>query len=341
MKNIVIILFIIVLIFGCNSKKENREDYESTSFVENLPDSVYLMSYFKSPAQHLFYAYSTDGLNWVDINNSEPVFKAFDESVAIRDPYLKRITHNGKTKFHLIHTWGWSHPAIFHWESDDLIDWKATNGTANTEDAKIFVMDGKNGNLSSENAWAPEFSYDATNGTFYIYWASDYHDGYFRHHYTTTKDWLTFTPSRIYFDPGFTTIDMTILPYGGTYYAFYKDERNGEKKIRLATSSSLNPNVEKFEGTKELFSGYPEEVEGPEVFKAIGENKWFLYWDRFIGDKGISFATATAENLKEWSLIPDENVTNPSEVKHGSVEIISKDELSKVLHHFEGGKYQK
>lgn len=88
-------------------------------------DSVYLMSYFKASAQHLFYAYSRDGKTWTDINGSRPVFNAYDDEVWLRDPYLHRVTHNGKTKFHLIHTWGWDHPALFHWESDDLIHWTA------------------------------------------------------------------------------------------------------------------------------------------------------------------------------------------------------------------------
>ena len=77
-------------------------------------DSVYLMSYFKASAQHLFYAYSRDGKTWTDINGSRPVFNAYDDEVWLRDPYLHRVTHNGKTKFHLIHTWGWDHPALFH-----------------------------------------------------------------------------------------------------------------------------------------------------------------------------------------------------------------------------------
>ena len=35
----------------------------STPPVNQLPDSVYLMAYFTSPAQHLFYAWSVDGLH--------------------------------------------------------------------------------------------------------------------------------------------------------------------------------------------------------------------------------------------------------------------------------------
>ena len=297
-------------------------------------DSVYLMSYFKGSAQKLFYAYSEDGLKWTDINFNEPVFDAYNSDINIRDPYLKRVTHNGETKFHLVHTMGWSNPCIFHWESTDLIHWTTTNGSTKTNDAKIYVMDGKNGNAKADNAWAPEFTYDPDTETFYIYWASDTGIDKQVHYYCTTKDWLTFTPSDIYFDPSFSTIDMTIYFHEGVYYGFYKDERNGHKRILLATSTSLDPAIDTFEGTKILFQGYNVEVEGPEIFKAIGEDRWYLYWDKFINDQGVSYATTTDLSSKEWTMIPDSETQDPTGVKHGSVEIISKDELTMVLKHF-------
>ena len=79
-----------------------------------IPDRVYLMAYFTSPAQHLFYAWSTDGLNWKEANGGKPVFSAYDENICLRDPFLNRVTRDGKDTYHLVHTWGWDNPAIFH-----------------------------------------------------------------------------------------------------------------------------------------------------------------------------------------------------------------------------------
>ncbi len=296
-------------------------------------DSVYLMSYFKASAQHLFYAYSRDGKTWTDINGSRPVFNAYDDEVWLRDPYLHRVTHNGKTKFHLIHTWGWDHPALFHWESDDLIHWTAANGGTRTDDGKIMLMDGHDGGPVSPNAWAPEFTYDGQTGTFYLYWSSRIGDRQV-HHYCTTKDWLTFSTPAVYFDPGFTAIDMTILKEGDTYYAYYKDERNGEKTIRCATSKSLDPRVQRFEGSTPLLPSRYIEVEGPEVFPAMGGKGWFLYFDKFNGDRGVSYTGCTDPSQHKWYPIPDDEIRNPTEVKHGSVEIISTAELEKLLEHF-------
>ena len=296
-------------------------------------DSVYLMSYFKGSSQHLFYAYSRDGRTWTDINGSRPVFNAYDDKVWLRDPFLRRVIHEGKTKFHLVHTWGWDNPGLFHWESEDLIHWTAANGGTDTESGKIMLMDGKKGGPESPNAWAPEFTYDEATGTFYLYWSSRIGDRQV-HHYCTTKDWLHFSVPAVYFDPGFTAIDMTILKHGGTYYAYYKDERNGEKTIRCATSKSLDPDVQRFEGSTPMLPSRYVEVEGPEVFPAIGGKGWFLYFDKFNGDKGISYTRCTDPAQHKWYPVADKDVKNPTAVKHGSVEIISEQELEKILKAF-------
>jgi hypothetical protein len=41
---------------------------------------------------------------------------------------------------------------------------------------------------------------------------------------TTTKDFKTFSPTRLFFDPGFSTIDATMVQAGGKYHLIFKDE---------------------------------------------------------------------------------------------------------------------
>ncbi|MDE7436905.1 MAG: glycoside hydrolase family 43 protein [Muribaculaceae bacterium] len=302
--------------------------------VELENDSVYLMSFFKPSDQHLFYAWSEDGLHWKDINDGGAVFNAYDNSTALRDPFAARVTRNGKSKFHLVHTWGWDHPAIFHWESDDLINWKATDGTTNPESAKIWLMDGKNGRPTAPNAWAPEFFYEPEEDLFYIYWASRQTiDGRQQevHHYCTTRDWREFSEPEVLFYPGYTAIDLTVLKYGDTYYGFYKDERDGKKCIMARTSKSLNPNVDKFDNEVNLFPTYKTLVEGPETFPLIGGGGYMMYYDKFNDSSGLSYATTADPSTLSWTQIPDSEVTNPTGVRHGSVQIISRDELAKIL----------
>lgn len=299
--------------------------------TDQLPDSLYLMAYFTSPAQHLFYAWSADGLNWQQANGGEPVFTAYDDSVWMRDPYLNRVTRQGKDTYHLVHTWGWDHPAIYHWQSDDLVNWTAADGGTTTESGRIYVTDGRDQRPASTNAWAPEFTYVPEEDLFYVYWSSRVDDRQL-HYVTTTRDWLTFSTPRPLFDPGFTAIDLTVVREGDTFYGYYKDERNGEKTILEATTRSLNPTVEKFDGHKRILpADYSIEVEGPTVFRKIGGDGYIGYFDKFNGDAGLSFMQCTDLKKGNWQLIPDSEVTNVPDVKHGSVTIISRQQLLPLL----------
>lgn len=296
-----------------------------------IPDSVYLMAYFTSPAQHLFYAWSTDGLHWQEANGGDAVFTAYDDKVWMRDPYLNKVTRHGTTTYHLVHTWGWDNPAIFHWQSDDLIHWTAADGGTTTDSGKIYVMDGKEGRPEAPNAWAPEFTYVPEEDMFYIYWSSRV-DNRQLHYVTSTRDWLTFTTPRPLFDPGFTAIDLTVVPEDGLFYGFYKDERNGKKTILCATTSNLDPAVDVFNGTSRMLpDDYNIEVEGPTVFRRIGGNGYIGYFDKFNGDAGLSYMQCTSLAKGDWQLIPDANTHNVPEVKHGSVVVISREELLPLL----------
>lgn len=303
----------------------------STPPVNQLPDSVYLMAYFTSPAQHLFYAWSVDGLHWQQLNEGKSIFTAYDDAVWMRDPYLNRVTRNGKTTYHLVHTWGWDNPAIFHWQSDDLIHWCAADGGITTDSGKIFVMNGVGGNPTAPNAWAPEFTYVPEEDLFYVYWSSRV-DNRQLHYVTTTHDWLSFTTPRPLFDPGFTAIDLTVVREGCTFHGYYKDERNGKKTILYATTRSLNPEVDTFKGVARVLpDNYLIEVEGPTVFPKIGGGGYIGYFDKFNGDAGLSFMQCTTLADGDWQLIPDAHTENVPEVKHGSVVIISRDELLRLL----------
>ena len=294
------------------------------------PDSLYLMAYFKSPAQHLFYAVSEDGLNWREANGGNPVFCAFDESVWMRDPFLQKVERGGKTTYHLVHTWGWDNPAIFHWESDDLVNWHATGGGRDTESGKVYVMDGRDGRPEAPNAWAPEFTYVPEEDMFYVYWSSRVNDRQV-HYVSRTRDWKEFTVAQVMFDPGMTAIDLTVVPCGGRFYGFYKDERNGRKTILRAEASSLDPAVDGLKGVEFVLpEDYPEEVEGPSVFPRIGGKGWIGYFDEFNGDKGLGFAYID-DLTKPWEIIPKTRVTNVPDVKHGSVIIVSRSEAQGVL----------
>lgn len=295
----------------------------------DIPDQVYLMAYFKT--EKLYYAYSYDSLKWTDINSGNPVFNAHNNSIRLRDPFIKRVTHDGETKFHLVHTKGWDNKQILHWESDDLINWESASGHQSSHQAELDVM----GGTSSPNAWAPEFFYDEANAKYYVFWTSRNFDGVGRERilYTTTTDWINYAPPQVYFDPGFAVIDLTIAEKDGTYYGYYKRETGGhrDRHTLLATSSSLDPAVDAFSGTQDILPSV-RGVEGPETIKLIGQDKWLLFYDFFAF--GGYWGASRSDNLTDWSPLPKSEVSFPSGARHGSVEIISRDELTALLNHY-------
>ena len=263
----------------------------------------YLMAYF-GPAEKLFYAVSDDARTWKALNDGRPVF---DAKVRLRDPFVQRV----KDKFHLVHTKGWDHPVIFHWESTDLIHW--TGGPITVVEA------------SGKRAWAPEFFYCASKDLFYVFWASIY-DGHNAIHYVTTNDWTDITPARsaLYYDIGIHDIDLTIVEHEGTYYGFHKpgdvDDRMGN---RLSTVTSLDPKKDSFADDghgEEVLPGQIRPTEGPEVIRLIGRDKWLIYGDPFRSPMQAWETT----DLAHYTKIA---VSTPAGAKHCSMIAITQKEL--------------
>jgi len=228
------------------------------------PHTAYLMAYF-GPQEKLFYAWSRDARQWTALNGGRPVF---DAGVRLRDPFVQRVND----KFHLVHTKGWDHPTIFHWESTDLINWQG---------GPIDVVPAER-----KRAWAPEFFYDKAAGLFYVFWASIF-QGHNAMHVVTTRDWTDITPERaqVYYDIGIHDIDLTIVALNGVYYGFHKpgdvDDRMGN---RLSVSPTLDPKTNTFAQGKPgkiVFNGQTKPTEGPEVIRLIGQDTWYVYGDPF------------------------------------------------------------
>ena len=257
--------------------------------------SAYLMAYF-GPEEKLFYAVSDDARHWQALNGGKPVFAP---EARLRDPYLHRV----KGTFHLVHTKGWDHPTIFHWESTDFVHW-AGGPIDVVEPAKV-------------RAWAPEFFYVPSEDLFYVHWAS-IHDGHNAIHYVTTKDWTDITPARsaVWYNLGIHDIDLTIVEYEGTYYGFHKpgdvDDRMGN---RLATVKSLDPKKDSFARAgygRDVLPDQTRPIEGPEVIRLIGEDRWYIYGDPFRSPLEAWETT----NFIDFTKI---DVTTPEGAKHGSM----------------------
>ncbi|MCT4589373.1 MAG: glycoside hydrolase family 43 protein [Carboxylicivirga sp.] len=286
---------------------------QSCSFIKRDAEkeyTAYIMPYFKSSSEKLHLAYSYDAKNWTALNNNEPVF---DSGVRLRDPFVNRV--NGK--FHLVHTKGWDHPTIFHWESDDLINWKGGG---------IDVVDS-----SMVRAWAPEFFYCDKEEVFYVYWASVV-NGHNVMRYLKTKDWKNISndQSKLYYDIGTSSIDLTIVKHDDLYYGFHKAAMTEDRKgNRMYVSPTLDPDHPDFTFGKD---GYGEVVlpnetkptEGPEVVKLIGQDKWYIYGDPFRS----ALEAWETDDFKTFTKI---DVTSPQDAKHCSFVAVTDEELQALI----------
>ena len=279
----------------------------------NSAYTAYLMAFFMENDQKLYYAYSRNAQDWTALNNRKFIL---DAKVDLRDPYIARV----KDTFHLVHTHGWDHPDIYHWQSKDLIYW---------EGGPIQVV-----NNDKKRAWAPEFVYAEEEDVFYVFWAS-LHNNYNAIHYTTTTNWADITPeeSAIYYDIGMDNIDLTITKRNGVYYAFHKPgSLQDNMGISMMTSPTLNPNKKEFGfgkngiGTEPL-PGMVKPIEGPETIKLINEDKWLIYADPFFNN----FMVWETTDFVQFAKIP---VSAPRGSKHCSMLPITEDELNHLLQQY-------
>ena len=265
--------------------------------LDLLPKQCYLFAHFNDwGADGLHLAWSLDGYQWEPLNGGQSVLiSELGPTNLMRDPCLLRAPDG---VFHLVWTMAWGGNSIGHATSSDLIHWSAQQA--------IPVMEAETNTL---NCWAPEIYWDESQQDFLLIWASAVRGKFLetlvpgedggnqRIYSTTTKDFKTFSPTRLFFDPGFSVIDPTILQARGQYYLFFKDEapRPAKKAIRYATGNAL---AGPFGPVSEPFS--TSWVEGPAVFKT-GTAYLAIYHGYLDNHWGAMRST----DLKQWQDVTD------------------------------------
>ena len=236
-------LLSVLLLTACASQREARErtgepasGFSIWKYLDRH-QKAWLFSYFTGDGDGLHLAYSYDGLIWRALNQGQPLLRPeVGQARLLRDP---SIVQGPDGTFHMVWTTGWTEKGIGYASSKDLIHW--------SEQQEIPVMAQE---PEARNTWAPELFYN--KGTYYIVWASTIpgrfpmngtaEDGYnHRLYYTKTKDFKTFSPTALFYDPGFNVIDACFIKEGSKYYMFLKNEtlEPVEKNIRMAVSGKL------------------------------------------------------------------------------------------------------
>lgn len=219
--------------------------------------------------------------------------------------------------FHMVWTTSWEGSSIGYASSADLVNW--------SEQKELRPMAHE---PTTRNCWAPELTYDPTHDHFMIYWSStipgrypetdssSVHGRNHRFYYTLTKDFVTFSPTQLLYDPGFNSIDASIYPDGKRWVMFFKDETRYpevQKNLKFAFSNALTGPYSK--ASKPFTHQW---VEGPTVIR-IGKN-WRLYYDEYPKVEGDTFRIRVMEskNLKKWKDLSDQ-MKIPKSMRHGTI----------------------
>jgi hypothetical protein len=278
---------------------------------------AYLFTYFtKNGEDGLHLAVSDDGYRWEKLNGGRSYLTPkVGVSKLMRDPCIVRGPDG---TYHMVWTSGWNENNIGYASSRDLVHW--------SEQKELKVMGHEPGVL---NAWAPEIVYDAKRSEFLIFWASTVPGRFVqtegsseekynhRIYATTTRDFVTFTPTRLFYDPGFSVIDATFLHANGRDYLLLKDEtlKPPRKYLQLADAPNLQGPFGK-PGAPITKPGLW--VEGPTAVQ-IGADV-MVYFDAY---QTQHYGALRSRDLVNWEDVtekmhfPDEGT--PLRMRHGTV----------------------
>lgn len=287
------------------------------------PKVIYLFAYFKNNGEDgLHFAYSKDAYQWTALKNDQSFLKPeVSKDKLMRDPCIIR---GGDGMFHMVWTVSWNDKGIGYASSKDLIHW--------SQQQFLPVMATEAG---ARNTWAPEITYDEATKTYLIYWATTIKDkfpetaskedsGYNHRLYAvTTKDFKTYSDTKLLYDPGFNAIDATIVKDKGRFIMFLKDETKVplQKNIKIAYSDALGGPYSA--ASKPITGNYW--AEGPTTLKTGKE--WLVYFDKYTEHK---YGALRSSDLENWTDVSD-SIALPKGLRHGTILSIKAKELKKLL----------
>ena len=165
-------------------------------------DEVFLLPYFLGNGETgVYFAWSNDGLHFEWLNQGKVVLPApqWGAESLTRDPSV--VFHDGI--FHMVWTTSWNSRSMGYTRSPDLREWAPPQ--------KIEPWQDQEG---VKNTWAPELHWDPVERAFLILFSAtlqeelddddesaDIHGYDHRPYAVTTRDFRTFTPPTLFFQP--------------------------------------------------------------------------------------------------------------------------------------------
>lgn len=270
---------------------------------------VFLFTFFREPNGNdgLHLAWSRDGYRWEELGPPQHTWiQPTLGHKCLRDPCLRQGPDG---VFHLVWTTGWDDKGFGYASSQDLIHW--------SQQAWVPVNEKITG---AKNTWAPELFYDAKNRQWLIFWATTIEgrfpetakggDHNHRQYYVTTKDFRSFSETKLLFDPGHNCIDATMIEADGKYHLIFKDERPGKKQLQISVAATAEgpwgPALPPLPKPGKM-------VEGPSAVR-IGD-EYFVYFDVYTNHR---YGAVKSRDLEHWEDITPK-VSFPPGFRHGTV----------------------
>jgi hypothetical protein len=278
---------------------------------------AFLYTSFHEPAnQGLRLLYSQDGYHWDSLPGIFLQPEVGPDKI-MRDPSM---VQGPDGVFHLVWTLAWKGNHGFGYASSkDLIHW--------SEQKVIPIMSTQ---PQTVNVWAPELFYRKKNKDFLVVWAStipfkfakgiEDEDNNHRLYYSITKDFKHFSSPELYYDPGYSSIDATLVQRGSSDFVLvFKDNTRNERDIKVAFGkSALGP----FTSPSKAFT--PMYSEGPSVLKT--KDEYLIYYDWY---RQGQFGAARTRDFKHFEDITNKVVV-PKGHKHGTILPVSRRFLNKL-----------
>jgi beta-xylosidase len=301
--------------------------------VRPQANGAFIFSYFKDNGEDgLHLAFSYDALVWRSIKADKSLLAPVTgRDRLMRDP---QIIQGPDGLYRMVWTTSWSEPVIGYATSKDLINWS---------DQQAILPMASEPNV--RNVWAPELFYDGARGQYLLFWSSTI-PGRFpetdnsnlngrnhRIYCTTTSDFRAFSPTRLFYNPGFNVIDATIARDGGRYLMFFKDETRApapQKNLHYAVGADPDG---PYGPASEAITENSYWAEGPSAIK-VG-SRWIVYFDKYYDEKihhhsEHVYGAVASSDLKRWEDISAQ-LSFPAGTRHGSVLPVSRTVLERLL----------
>lgn len=277
-----------------------------------------LFSYFMGNGEDgLHLATSEDGLKWTALRGGASFLQPVaGENKLMRDPCLL-LGPDGV--FRMVWTTSWTGGTIGYSSSTDLVHW--------TKQKTLPVMAHE---PTTANCWAPEIVWDDRAGHYLIFWSSTV-PGKFpvpdeterkdrsrpprnhRLYSTTTKDFETFTPTKLHYEPGINVIDETMVHDGKGWVMIVKNETEIPAAAKnLYTVRAQSPDGPWTEPSAP-FTPPGLWVEGGTAVKIGGW--WHVYYDIYREKK---YGVMRTQDFETWEDVSAELVM-PKGIRHGTV----------------------